>query len=835
MNIAYRLTIYSPYPDDTTALTPAAGAPHSDSFIVSTKVGIGKDYIASVRPSPGEAILPDTRWTVGRCNVVLVDKKLGGDNLERWVTAFVGDGEGRIRLIGRRAAVEESLDGGDTWSPLFVGVVTAFALVEPNVYDIQLSEDAERLKFDLFENQLDAFGTLSSVSRFTLLPVGVTTDIGSLKASPRFPASVSTPSDASNARRILTLDTTQTFRQDNVVTESLLALLSNFTGTEPERGTFGEVHVYNSSNEYLGIAVLNDITQAIQGGNYRRRVKEVTISTFRGEGGFPVTSLSNGSSVSFYISSPTPQNDSNGSAPSLSSFILSAPHPLDVLKDLLDSSDISGSALVYEDTNFNSVVSQSITAPPFIGIINEKKEANKFIEEDLLKPYGLAYGYSHKEVAGSPSSVFTVFSIKHPESLDGIPTISDDVVISSEFIDWEPQSPAHFTVNGIVSQVSANRRTSTTTVDDGRGGSEEVDVPEEGVSGLMVSKTLTQVFIDAKASADGVYNDVSISGLGFRSLDDLSAESTNMLGKLKEVGDMYMNRFGKNTGHLTLTCTRTGSIDDLPVGGWVLVNVSWQPDANTYRRGGTRLMQVVHKNPYGVGTQLKLVDSGVTSSLEAPTLGTLSVLSDSNNSINVPITGSSEAAQVSIWYALTPTGSSAPSNGSSTWAYSNSLPLSASEAANVTIPFLPRNRRVYVRARSERPIEGVKLPSSWTVSSALNLNTITSPSSLSVSGSTYYSTQASWTNGGAFYTEVYSTGNEEGTLQLFSVEIPGTTNITLTGLNLAPTTGNIVGVRHIDGNGGVSPLITASFNRGAGTNPAPALDGIFVFDASLFT
>jgi hypothetical protein len=130
--IHYRLTVYAGtlVSDTSTALTPAATAPHSDSFKVTTHPNLSgwRPYLRIPQGKRGTLDLRTARADVGTFTVELLDKRTGTGNSERWISAFIGNDAGALSIIGKKAMLEESTDGGSTWIELFVGRVNALDL-----------------------------------------------------------------------------------------------------------------------------------------------------------------------------------------------------------------------------------------------------------------------------------------------------------------------------------------------------------------------------------------------------------------------------------------------------------------------------------------------------------------------------------------------------------------------------------------------------------------------------------------------------------------------------------------------------------------------------------
>src|SRR5689334_6878717 len=121
---AYRLTVKAPRSVDATeatTLTPIGGAPHSDNFIVSSIQNLAgsKPYLDLPRGKQGAIDVPTKKATIGALTLRILDNRVSTGNAQRWFTAFIGDANGKLRLKGCKAILEESLDNGSSWSTIF--------------------------------------------------------------------------------------------------------------------------------------------------------------------------------------------------------------------------------------------------------------------------------------------------------------------------------------------------------------------------------------------------------------------------------------------------------------------------------------------------------------------------------------------------------------------------------------------------------------------------------------------------------------------------------------------------------------------------------------------
>src|SRR5690349_12116488 len=103
--VVHRLTIYAPRsvdPTEATVLTPRPGSVHADAFKVASAQGIAgfQPYLETNPQGRDSQLDPlNKRLDIGRRVWRLLDKRTGTSNLERWLTAFIGDASGGNQLL----------------------------------------------------------------------------------------------------------------------------------------------------------------------------------------------------------------------------------------------------------------------------------------------------------------------------------------------------------------------------------------------------------------------------------------------------------------------------------------------------------------------------------------------------------------------------------------------------------------------------------------------------------------------------------------------------------------------------------------------------------------
>lgn len=854
MQIIYKLTIYG---EDGNPLTPTSDL-HSDPFVISSAPLSGsKAYITGVTKNAGQAEIPDIKWTIGNYYVGVADIRLGSTNDERWLTAFITDGEGRISLNGKKALVEESLDGGSTWAPVFVGKVTETNLDGPLKYTIEIADDAERLKRELFSRYPEFAGVLrSELQRTMIAPIGI-------ENTP------TTPRQAIRARRVasegvfgininfsaarLQVDRTKPFvattsnrtpyasgRWELQATE-LLEKYSNlefvpftidgveqtFYSLNKQVNAIVEITSTDFTTSY-GDFILTGFTTRIEETPFgdTEYLDSITVQS-RGLGLLDVLNIPSNSDVAFRIFGP----NSAQAFEDLPLYI-TADNPIELLKDVLDGlfddlyyQDTSSyTPIVYDEANFDAIVTSKAASgnnlEPITAIITETHTMNEFIEQTLLKPYGIGYYLQPVVESGVAKSKMVLFNLDRPVTMPSV-EIKDENVITREFIGWTTDNP--YRIN----------RTFRVTLP------REIGPAATDKKNLVPAYTQENNFIvvDRVALVNDTYTDLSIdpssTALGPRGLLSFPTDTDqgatnnpititdNFLRPIIELG----NRFGKGVPVLSVTVKR-GVYENVREGDYIKTDIQWQPNLGTFKRGGLRIMQVTQRQENGATLQFTLVDSGIFERLPAPTMGTVSVTD--RNRLVVPITGSATGSVVRVDYALTNT-NSIPAGTSDNWNLLATLDLDVNQAVTASISNLPSNKWVFARARTERVEGSLKLPSTFVSSSGVQTTNIAAPSGLTNTNTTFYTTDISFTPSADYSTEVWTTGNEAGTLQYYTTLPQGTGNATISGLDRAPTTGQVVSIRFVDINNGYSPFATISFNRGTDQNQAPKLAGIFIF------
>lgn len=822
MQIVYRLTIFD---DDNQPLVPVSGSgtapPHNDPFVIaSAPISGSQPYIINVSPNPGSAVIPDVKWQVGKYYVDVADIRTGTDNLTRWITAFLGDATGRAGLIAKKALVEESLDGGANWTPQFVGRVSELNNDSPLKYSIRLADDSERLKRTIFRGYPKPESSRTGTRKVSLLPIGILPKPGQSLSSTLIHgvrtdqveidefgdpidrpnnAEITINKDAPLGFRIDKLNSARGFIWTAKVTEKLNNLLKVEEGIGFRLETRPRLEAFNGGQIIGNYALvgLETITKNTPYGDIDFPAKAF-IARDR-EDSLPFEDWED-FAVQFRVFAPDNENSLKDAPFFITTDGSSLDNsPIGILKDIFegtyDELFNTGSyiPIVYDNNNLTDIFTNldNIGFNSTVVPITEAKKINEFIENDILKPYGLGYYLEPAIVSGEPASIFKVFSLSRPTVAPTVEIKFEDL-LGNEYIDWEMVKPYRVNAKSVILN--------------------ELQVNVFDDTAYFIQEDTT-TFVDRNALVADIFNDVSFN-------------SYQILPSLFIRGD-FLNRFTRASSIVKIT-VRRGVYENVNIGDYVKTTIDWQPNTSTFRRGGTRIMQVISKTSYGPRLEFELLDSGIDETLLAPTLGTPSGSGDYEASISV--TGTELLGVVKLEYALVDTNTEPSANAE--WLSVERFDIDLAEIKTFSVGNLPRNKFIFFRARTETTTrkDGLLLPSSYVVSSGLQLSQLAAPTGLTISDENFYTATISWNPSKIFNTEVWHTGNEAGTLQLYNVYPPSTSFIIATGFDEAPTSNQVAAVRFSDGINNISAFTTASFTRGTGGEQAPKMGGIFIFN-----
>jgi hypothetical protein len=839
MQIGYRFRIFDMplYATGSTILTPADDAVHSDPFAVTSlpsgSITGYQAYLRTPRSNRGQADIRTGRSTVGTCTIEILDKRIGTGNDERWMTAFIGDDNSKLTIIGKKGVVEETLDGGTTWSPYFVGRVNNITLSSPLVYAIELGDPLELLKQNIFE----AEPAVDYITYKSLLPVGYTNQITTLdngstiQLTQGLNVSQVRSSGATANDRWLRFDNASINRSDNAWSAGVISpaaignVFSTLVGQNPFRCLIQSGSVFrtyqirllqtpprtNSNNTTQPIEQINVLALPVNDPLYSPITDIKTTDTNLKVWVYRLLD-DEGKAGKFYVNET----------------------PYQILRDILDgkffnrgflfenNTYIDNSQVIPYDTGSIDALETAYPLPKMLYKIEKPMSAVDFIEKDICQPFSLGYTFVPASSSGNFANEFRLFSTQQPTAIPSI-TFDNTNIVSSDSNDWQTEEPILY-VKGTF--YVDNLRSGRFAVPRPSGTNNEVDDIIETITG--------QVVVGLSNVTDASYKPIEIDMNGVRgvnnnllrvsqqgTIENLPAYQYTQGKALRYLQDIYnRHKSGNPTVDISVSrLTASSDIADVETGDFVLISEDVFPNQATQIRGGTRLYQIIQKNPDGAVVNLSLVDSGVNETMNQPSFGALS--KPRVNVVSSSITTTDDAL-VEIEYAARPSGSAQPAATSNAWVMYQAIPVSAS-TAQFEIEPLPEGHTIYLRARSVTPDSGdLKLPSSYVYSSGITLDTIPSVTNLAVSNITARSATVTWDNTSDFYSIELLLASPAGVPDTSIITLrPSSSRYQLFGLNSNTSTSHTVGVRYTDEYTGFGPMVTASFTA---TGTAPQLD-----------
>lgn len=810
----YRVTVFAPATVDvteSTVLTPAANAYHSDAFKIATITGLSgyQGYLDFPQGRKGQYDPQTGKLTVGSLNFRIQDKRnTTTSNLQRWVTAFFGDVNGKSVFSGLRAIVEESIDAGSTWTPYFAGRISDVQLDDPLWYSITVRDATDELNSQIFISQ-PANGT-AGVALTSVIPVGLTAPYGPFAATSWFRGVIQAPTATT---KTIQLDSNAQKSPLNHYTAVLSKAAGRFTSNTP-----AGIHLFSTaqfSSDLAGtyrvfISELNRqyMLSSVLLVNNNNTVSQFQVSALLDSGDpyyAPLSSLTNGATYNVRLAAAYQSIGTDNP------LFISGQHPVSLFRDICQgqyghinvSSSLPIKAMSIDATAFNTLIADTSFDIPRFKIDKQYTIVDFF--EKYLSPFGFGYRVEAQASGSTIVAAIVPFDARIPTNFGSLPTITDTDLAAFDGT-WQ-LGPV---ISGIQIKSYIEQPITPTPGD--------TNVPP-----YLIDEQTNTTFeiIPENSTSNGTT--ISIDALGVRTPSASVAAFTSTFGDatqdspLQRMLAYYINRFGNGAPTANLTCRRTTTVQSLKVGMWCLVQVSILPDQTTHLRGGTRLMQVIERSENGMNVTLKFMDAGRNVLSVAPTVGALSAsVNFPTSGIVVPITTYGTGSQrLQIDIGNVAIGDSQPSSGSATWqTWRYTTGPYQSGLRNWEIDNLAGGRRYYVRVRTSEIVGN--LPSAWISASTpyIDLPTVAAPSSLVYFNLTPATVDLSWSNGSDTTSQIIvSVAAPSGsTLIPVAQLIPGSTQLTLSGLTgSAAKQPYLVAVTHYDASGGNSLTAYTSF------------------------
>lgn len=815
MNISYRLRVYDGLysSNSTTVLTPASGSAHSDPFAISTIPLTGYEpYMDMPRGKRGSFNVPTQRLEVGTYTINILDKRTELDNANRWVSAFIGNSKGKLNLIGLKTFIEESVDGGNTWSPFFVGQLTDIALESLNKISITIKDNVEYLKENIFQGYPNVDYTIYP----TLVPATLSKNVENEQNIIIFNREPGIKvSGIEKEIRIFGQEfAVVRIQNDGLNDPRNIWPLQVGVGRDGPGIRFGYATEGNPiralvkviGTEYIFGVEYIDVTSNTTALNQVSRIREIGLYTLpSSEGGVgTIEDLPSGvnlTTVEIYIFEYQRTLEKGAGLFLVNDW-------KQILIDLLDGKfyapvTYNGSAIgserktEYDEASIDAIlVNRTIPRPAFH--IEKSISGVEWLEKNLLAPYSVGYTMEPIVSASVPKCRARFFTTAIENTFGSIGTLTEtDIVAASP--SWDIQPPVYRVAGTFYSELQT-RVTKTPS----EGAREQVPATNK------ISEKV--VVVDNEFVVDETASVLEFDMNGFRAfaeLQNLNTQSTFNITdvqyqrfKVIEHLRFIFDRFKAGTPSIMVKTLRTTNTNALQVGQYVSVDISTIPNQALRARGGTRIMQVLNKFAMGIYYEMELLDSGVNAIMAVPTFG--AITNPARGGVQFTATTSADAI-VHVQYAVVDISGSAPSVNSPAWVFGARLPINTT-TDTILLDGLTEGKIIYIRGRTEAPYNGdIKLPSAWVSVGNITLNNIPTPGAVTASQITTKSAKLTWTNTSTDYAIEIYLASPAGTPDTKIATLPeGSTNFTISGLDLNSSTSHRAGVRYYDpymGNG----------------------------------
>ncbi len=689
------------------------------------------------------------RSDTGTLNVPILDARTtaGGTNLERWVTAYMGNVNGEPLLLGLRVQIDESTDGGTTWATWYTGRISNLTLKGKVVVGLEIRDARDDLKVKCFVGRPSSSVTYADNAQ--LLPVGSPVAFGTFPAAGTFGGDIADQGELTvggfiwpwtfGARRIV-LDSAAMGNTDaNIITTAY----RKAEGGKRVRAKW----VGGGTGEFWAKIVALDF-----GGGGTRAV------------GMIITELSSGDPD--YLAFPA--NGTTGTVSLVDHFgapskdaplIIGDVHPATLANDILagkfghhydqvaedaglmpTGKSVGDPYRVFPVASSVATIIADTSIPLCRFVIDKTWDMLKFIEEQICAPFGLGYRINE---AGE----FDLLDMRINSTTVGSPsTIADADLDTSADIGFGVTRQG--AVNVVVVKYYTDELIENADIPDLVDGA--VDIPATKFRSVQHEVRTLIGQLDMGEQVHGV------DAMGFRvSPDEISdttiqPQTTTVTGQIEDLTENVRLPYGSGVTSVSLTCRRTANVTGCMPGDWRVVDVDAVLDANTNKRGGARLMRCVGRSPQGVRIKLDFLDAGPNTVLTAPTVGTLAAGTIAEHEVDVPLTENANADPMQVWCAVTATSvGTIPVAASALWVLRGTF----YGTATVTIGNLPSDMRVWFRARSVKGgADEVQVPSGYAFASGNDYRdtvVLGAPTSVTVTPATILTTSTilgAWTN-----------------------------------------------------------------------------------------
>lgn len=803
-------------PDELTILTPVGGAAHGDEFKVASIAGVSgyQPYLdGDVVGRSGRIDLKTRKLDVGTRTLTLIDKSID-TNLRRWWSAFFGDAFGRP--MGKlKMELDESLDGGATWTLIATMELTGSQLVQKIKIVLEFSDRVETLKMKVFVGK--PHSSITYVAQPTLCPIGFRgSGYGPHRTTPPLTGTtrdlftVSAGGITPAGSRWVQLDAESKGRLDNLLTTNLQETLppsaimeTNDSGgiatgagvpraVGPLRCHLKRLDTLAEGVFKVGLLGVDTVNQPVQ-NRFHKHIVAIALqeleTTDVGYMAAPAASVN--VQVALYV---------DGEVSSATPLLLNDVDPAQYVQDLcaglfgsvFHPPEPLPSGAAYGDPKrvvpTNGWVALEGTRPPQRVVATKVKTAIEEIErvcfENNWAPYLDEQGRLNPRVLDIPSS------------LGGIATLTDDDVIGDDDPAWkhDPKQAVQ-----LVRMTHYQDRLVAP--------SEPWNLPGliptmEQPGGLEESKhRLNDLRLGTVDFGEEV---ITIDAVGLRSVDGETLQgqprSIYLENHLLKMGGEFARPFSYGLITIPILCRRTATVNGLAPGSLVIADVDVLPDPATHVRGGAMLCRVLEKTLDGPTASLRLAFLASATVAAAPSLG--APAQQANNTyfgITTAITPNAAGHPVEVRYAVTETSvGTVPVDDSPLWTNAGFR----YGAVTAIIGWLPPGKRIWVQGRSFPTADHtIPVPSPWTNATApgrVDTAALPTPSALAASSITEKAARLTWTNGATdLWTEVLLATPTGDPRERVALMPPSSDRVDLEGLDASTT--YRAEVRHVVG------------------------------------
>lgn len=768
----------------------------------------------------------------------IMDKRTGTSNLQRWLSAYVGDDKGGNQLLGCLWIVEQSLDNGGLWERFATDRVAAVRRSRGSKVwmDLYVRDRADDLDAPIFVGPPHASAS-AYAHQAQVLPIGLLKPYGDFPVVEPLRATV-TLSDAVNKRFVLRVDRNQPNLTRTLFTKGLHELDASLAGKKDggfNRGRLWVRPIAGAWTEY-------DYALSLSISDRVRYTTSVAETYGRAKQGTATAPPALSSTVEFYIESMI--NEASEQLPVLINDV----HPVTLLKHICNGyfgklkGDGSVTWSVPTDSGLPGSTFDALelddSLPKVRFVITEKAELREWVEENLL-PLGIVWALDEY-------GRVILADMRRKSLVAPVAEITDaDLVAGPDSVDWETKKDEavsavtltyygerHIPDEELPAPFAALERDR----DQSRPfGSVIANLPDIATVRIEEAKDYPVKVTDLGARAADVGGEeieLDMPGLRFR-LGASSSDSEKLNGAPKQeqlerhvtgIASDLRSPFALGRTFYELVCRRASlNAAVVRVGKTVTLTISAIPDPATNVRGGSRLALCLSRVEDGPAIVFRLLDWGASTIAVAPVIGTPvadAVQPATALDVEVTVNASSERARVD--YAITDTSVAVrPVDTSALWRFG----LEVGQSQTVELKDLPASgRRVWVRTRSDPAAgEGFKLPSSWAYPAGVgyvDLTVLNPPTGLNLASPNGDAITATWAVGNAdALVELFIKAGAVAPTGLESERVctplnPGSVKFEIVGETVAATQ-YTVGVRHTDRIGNVSAMASATIVAGA--------------------